>query len=665
MQRLWKTVAVACLCGEVWSAELPTTSTELFRLDRIWSARFSFTAEQWKELQPDQPAGGFPFGPPGGGGGPGRRGGFGPGMFLAGPLVAKLDLDQSGSVSREEFSKGFEAFFVSWDASKGGSLDEAAIRVGLNKDFAPQFGPPGGGPGGPGWGGPRPGGPAGPGGGPGGPGGGPRPGGPGGPGGFGLQGREGGRNGLSAAQGIVFDYVHAKLQFESRSFDDVAVRYKGNGTFMDARQSDKKSFKVDLNEFVKGQKFAGVSKLNFHNNITDAGLMNEPLAHALYRDAGVPAPRSTYVQMTVDAQGAHTNRYLGVYSIVENPDNNWAEDRFGTKKGLILKPVTREPFKYLGDDWKAYQQTYDPKTELTPAQRQRVFEFAKLVTDGSDEELARRLPEFLDIDEFARFMAVTVWLSNTDSILMVGQNYVVYLHPKTQKFLFVPWDLDRAFGNFFTPSPTEMSIRNAWAEDNRFLKRVMAVEAVKSAYLARMEEFQKTIFKPERLKAQVDELAKMLRPAVEAEKDASKLERFDKVVAGEAPPQQGFGFGRGQTIKGFVTARHQSVADQLAGKTEGVELAGGPGGPGGRRGPGGPGGPRGGGFPGPGDLWTGIVLKESDGNSDGKVTALEFRQLAEKWFKAWDASGSGSLKQDDVAAGLNTLMPEFRPPGGG
>lgn len=64
------------------------------------------------------------------------------------------------------------------------------------------------------------------------------------------------------------------MQFESKSLDDVAVRYKGNGTFMDARQSDKKSFKVDLNEFVKGQKFAGVSKLNFHNNITDAGLMN-------------------------------------------------------------------------------------------------------------------------------------------------------------------------------------------------------------------------------------------------------------------------------------------------------------------------------------------------------------------------------------------------------
>ena len=102
-------------------------------------------------------------------------------------------------------------------------------------------------------------------------------------------------------------------------------------------------------------------------------------------------------------------------------------------------------------------------------QQQRVYDFARLLTDADDAEFARRLPEFLDVDEFSRFMAVTVWLSSTDSILMMGQNYVMYLHPKTDRFLFVPWDLDRAFGNFFSPSPEQMSVRRAWAEDNRWI----------------------------------------------------------------------------------------------------------------------------------------------------------------------------------------------------
>jgi spore coat protein CotH len=119
-------------------------------------------------------------------------------------------------------------------------------------------------------------------------------------------------------------------------------------------------------------------------------------------------------------------------------------------------------------------------------------------------------------------MAVTVWLSSTDSILMVGQNYVVYLHPETKKFIFAPWDLDRAFGNFFFPNPEELSLRKAWGEDNRFLNRVMTVPAVRDAYLARLEEFQKSLFEPSRLTERIDEVAALIRPIV-AEEGTEKM----------------------------------------------------------------------------------------------------------------------------------------------
>lgn len=651
-------------------AAAPKKSADLFQLNKVWDATLTFTPEKWKAIQPPESGGGFGrFGGPGGPDGPGRGSrpggpggpggpGFGPGTFLAGGFFSALDGNKDATVSAEEFQSGFEKWFSEWDSKKSGALDEEALRRGLNRVLM------GGGPGGPG-----------------GPGGGP---------GFSLQGRTGARNGMSGAAGIDFEYVEAGLKFDDADFAKVAVRYKGNGTYMDARMSDKKSLKVDLNEFTKKQKVGGVTKLNFHNNASDAGWMNEPLAHQLYRDAGVPAPRSSYARVKVNVPGTWTNHYLGLYSIVENPDQNWAEDRFGTKKGLILKPVTREPFKYQGDNWDAYNQAYDPKTEITEAQKRRFFDFAKLITDADDDELSRRLAEFLDIDEFARFLAVTVWLSNTDSILMVGQNYVVYLHPETQRFLFVPWDLDRAFGNFFTPSPEEMSIRQAWAPDNRFLERIMKVESFRKTYLARMEEFQKTIFRPERIAANVDALAKVLRPAV-VEEDAAKAARFDKTVAGERAEPAAGGFGgpggfrmpSGPPIKAFAQARHQSVADQLAGRSEGVAMGGGFGGPGGGRGgfggpggrrnqggPGGPGqrgpgGPSGPGEMGPGNFIAPVFQKAADSSGDGKVQKSEFTDLASRWFKAWDRKGSGKLVQEDVAQGLNSVLPApgFGPPG--
>ncbi len=461
--------------------------------------------------------------------------------------------------------------------------------------------------------------------------------------------------------GIDFGYVHADLELDSKKFGDVAVRYKGNGTYMDARNSEKKSFKVDLNEFVKGQKLFGLTKLNFHNNVTDPAWMNESLAYALYREAGVPAPRTSFVRLSVSAPGTYDRKYFGLYTLVENPDSNWAKDRFDTKKGLIIKPVTRELFIDKGADWSAYRQAYDAKADITYRQMRRVFDFAKLVTSASDDEFAAKLPDFLDIDQFARFMSVTVWLSSTDSILMVGQNYVVHLDPKTEKFVFAPWDLDRAFGNFFVPDPEQLAIGKAWGEDNRFLTRVMSVPAMRDAYLQRLEEFQKTIFEPAHLAKQIDEIAALIKPAV-AEEGPEKAERFDRALTEAAaataaePPGAPLGFGmRGpRQIKAFIKARHQSVSDQLAGRSEGKALGGGFPRPGGG-GPVGPG--RGGrgfglvGFLGP--VWS----KAADADANGQITTEEFQVLSSRWAGEWDSDHDGSVNETELREGLGKAFP--------
>ncbi len=97
------------------------------------------------------------FGPGGPGGRPGGPGGFGPGNFLAKPLLQALDTDKDGKVTKDEFVAGARKFFEACDKDKTGKLDEKAIAEGLNRLFPapPGFGPPGGGPG------PRPGGPGG------------------------------------------------------------------------------------------------------------------------------------------------------------------------------------------------------------------------------------------------------------------------------------------------------------------------------------------------------------------------------------------------------------------------------------------------------------------------------------------------------------------------
>jgi spore coat protein H len=343
----------------------------------------------------------------------------------------------------------------------------------------------------------------------------------------------GGRNGVAGRQGIEFDYVHATLQIDDWTFRDVAVRFKGNGSFLRATRggSGKISLKVDLNKHVKGQKLAGLTTINFQNNITDSGWMNEVLAYRLYRDAGALAPRTTYARVYLTVEGQREKRYLGLYSISENVDDNFAEERFGTRKGAIFKPSTQELFTDWGPDWAAYNQSYDPKTDLTEAQRQRVIALGRLVTSGSAQEFAAQIGDYVDLDDFARYFSVLVWLANHDSLLQNGQNFYTYLHPDTNRMHFIAWDQDFAFGN--SRNNGALSIYSAWNGSNRFLSRLYGLEAFRSKYLARMTEFSDRLFVAERFKEQVAEIGPAIRPSIELE-GAEWLTSFDRVVSGSS-----------------------------------------------------------------------------------------------------------------------------------
>src|SRR5439155_3008768 len=153
---------------------------------------------------------------------------------------------------------------------------------------------------------------------------------------------------------------------------------------------------------------------------------------------------------------------------------------FGIKGVALLKPSTYELLYDLGDDWKAYEPIYDPKTKLTQPQQRRVIELARLVSRAGDAEFGRRIGEFIDLDEFARFLACEVLLAHYDGILMQGQNFFLYLDPRSNRFGILPWDQDHSWGEFpfiATADQRERaSIWHPWARSNRFLERLFAVE---------------------------------------------------------------------------------------------------------------------------------------------------------------------------------------------
>jgi hypothetical protein len=392
-----------------------------------------------------------------------------------------------------------------------------------------------------------------------------------------LRNPEASRNGLAGVFGLDFPWSIAEMQFGELTFRDVAARFKGNGTFVNSQRSYKRPFKFHLNKHNKSQELAGRTILNFHNLTSDGSYLSDTLGYEFFREADVPAPRTTFVRLRLSIEDRFVDRLLGLYVMVENPDSEWASEQFGTDGVALFKPVTYELFKDLGPDWKAYEGIYDPKTKVKPKQTNRLIALARLVTHATDADFADQIGEVIDLDEFARFVACEVILSNYDGILSNGQNFLLYLDPRIDRFGFIPWDLDQCWGEFpFTGSIRQReraSLWHPWVGNNRFLERMLAAQPVRERYRRELERIRANLFLPERLSQRLDELVKIVRPFI-AEESSSRLRRFDRQItdyrgddeADQSPSQPRPGFD----LRRFFLARAQSVTEQLSGQNDGV-----------------------------------------------------------------------------------------------
>jgi len=398
------------------------------------------------------------------------------------------------------------------------------------------------------------------------------------------------RSGLAGAIGIDFPWSEAAFELGEHRFERVGVRLRGNGTYLNSLYGPKQSYKVDINRAQKGQRLAGETTLNFVNAVPDFTYLKDALAEKLFRELGAVAPRTSYAYLTLDVAGKFQNQPLGLYVLIEDIDGNFAKDRFGTKEVAIFKPVTYDLFDTNSQDWKSYREVYDLKTKTPRADEYwaRVEAFAELVTHASDEDFARRLPEFLDFDEYAAFVAGHVLLSSYDGYLSNGQNFYLYLDPRSKKFGFIPWDQDHAWGEFgYVDTNDHREHANIWkpaAYNNRFLARVMTVDTFKQVYRQKLEQALAGPFTVDRLDREIDTLAATVRPAVAAESDF-RLKRFETAISTNwisGPrdvPGNDFRAKEGprapiHQIKRFIQNRTKSVRDQLDGKEEGVLIRG-------------------------------------------------------------------------------------------
>lgn len=380
--------------------------------------------------------------------------------------------------------------------------------------------------------------------------------------------RKAARPGARNRFGVEFPWAQAALTADGTTYPRVGLRYAGDITYFASSRGLKRPLTVAFDRF-DGRPFHGLTSLHLHAMPLDPAKGREALAYAVFRAAGVPAPRTAFAEVTLTVPGKYDEELLGLYAVVEDVDRGFLADRFHTDKGLLMSPFRLRGIDYLGDDWERYQGAYQPRSEPTKEEAKRVIAFARLVNQAGDDQFRKEIGSYLDVDEFLRFLAANALLSNLESFFALGHNYYLYLHPGTNRFVFLPGDLEFSLANFLLMGSAEqlmdLSLTHPYPGDNKLADRLLAIPDVRDRYQKLLRELSATCFVRDALLTEVEAVERVTKGPLARERKATAARRGG--AGGFGPP--GGTAPQPPGLRAFVDKRTASVAAQLAGKSKG------------------------------------------------------------------------------------------------
>ncbi|MGC4106215.1 MAG: CotH kinase family protein [Thermomicrobiales bacterium] len=196
---------------------------------------------------------------------------------------------------------------------------------------------------------------------------------------------------------------------------------------------------VKLDEFVTDQEYQGLSQfvIRSSNSVT---ALNEAVALGLLMEAGLASQLAAYVSFSVN--GSDSVLRLAI----ENPKKKWMKAHF-SGDGLLFKSEAEGDWSYRGDDPASYTDVFDLEAGDWGSDEKNfapLTSFLDFINNSEDADFASDLPDRLDVEKFAIYLAMMDLIRNSDDIDGPGNNSYLYTAPDTDQMTVVPWDMNLA-----------------------------------------------------------------------------------------------------------------------------------------------------------------------------------------------------------------------------
>ena len=326
-------------------------------------------------------------------------------------------------------------------------------------------------------------------------------------------------------QGFAGNTIYpADLQWRNLRARNVGIRSRGDFT----RNPTKLGLQVEFAHYATGQRFLGMDTLVLDNLWQDPSLIREYLAMALFRRAGVPAPRVSLGRLFIN------NTYQGVYGIVEGVDASFLERQFSDKTGYLFEFHAQETAfraEYLGSDFAAYTSRFEPRTHRRDAATilySPIRDLFREINESHDVVWRERVDALLDLDNLLGHVAVETFLAEADGLAgwFIGMNnFYLYRRADSPRHRLIPWDRDLSFFALAWPLTPNF-------EQSPLLRRILEFADLHERYLQKLEECVRLAVEDDWLSTEVDRMVTLVTSAAYADRwKRDTNEAFDEATA--------------------------------------------------------------------------------------------------------------------------------------
>ncbi len=320
---------------------------------------------------------------------------------------------------------------------------------------------------------------------------------------------------------------------------EVGVRFKGQTSYSQSQNSEKKSFNITLDWADPDQNIEGYETLNLNNCFQDPSFMRE-LLYLHQSRKHTQSLKGNYVQLYINGE------YWGPYPNVQALDSKFTKEWFLSSDGTrwrALKTIggvgpggggTGGPFGtgYCSLNWLGTSDSSEYKKYYTLKKTNKTNPWEDLINTCDKlnntplTSLEDTIKNYMDLDRTLWFLATENAFADDDGyIFKGGMDYYLYWEPETNRIVPIEYDGNSilepqaaTWGPFYNQQDVRYPLLN----------RLLAVPKIRQRYLAHLRTIISDELEQTDIEGQIDAYFNMIDAYVAS--DTKKIYSYQEFV---------------------------------------------------------------------------------------------------------------------------------------